>query len=349
MRSPSTGQVEDPFSARFHFCRSGRHPDGASPVEGLRMSQSYEHRPVMVEEVTAILGEVPPGAIVDATVGGGGHARALLGAHPHLRVIGIDRDPAALEAAGAALADFGDRVVLRRARFDRLADVVAEVGDDAISGVLFDLGVSSPQLDRPERGFSYREDGPLDMRMDPDGALTAADVLNTYDEDQLSRLFTASGERRFARRIARSVVAGRPLASTDDLVEAVKRGVPAAARRTGGHPAKRVFQAVRIEVNGELDALGPAIDAAIDLVVPGGRVVSLAYHSGEDRLVKQRFVLAATGGCVCPPGMPCVCGAVPRARLLNRGARKPSAAEVDANPRAEAARLRALEKLEVPA
>ncbi|MDQ1373388.1 MAG: rRNA (cytosine1402-N4)-methyltransferase, partial [Actinomycetota bacterium] len=204
------------------------------------MSQSYEHRPVMVDEVTAILGEAPPGPVVDATVGGGGHARALLGAHSHLSIIGIDRDPAALAAAGDALRAFGNRAVLRRARFDDMAIVVAGLGHAHVSGVLFDLGVSSPQLDRPERGFSYRGDGPLDMRMDPDGQLTAADVLNTYDEATLTRLFSANGERRFARRIARSVVAGRPLASTDDLVEAVKRGVPAAARRTGGHPAKRV-------------------------------------------------------------------------------------------------------------
>ena len=311
------------------------------------MSQSYEHRPVMVDEVSAILGDVPPGPVVDATVGGGGHARALLRAHPQLSIVGIDRDPAALEAAGAALAEFGDRVVLRRARFDDVARVVADLGHDTISGALFDLGVSSPQLDRPERGFSYRENAPLDMRMDPDGPVTAADVLNTYDESALTRLFQASGEHRFARRIARAVVAGRPLASTGALVEAVKRGVPAAARRTGGHPAKRVFQAVRIEVNGELDALGPALDAAVALLTPGGRIVTLAYHSGEDRLVKDRFALAATGGCECPPGLPCVCGAVPTGRLLNRGARKPRAEEIETNPRAEAARLRALEKLEV--
>jgi 16S rRNA (cytosine1402-N4)-methyltransferase len=347
MRSPSIEQVEDPFSARFHSGRSGRHPDGASPVEGLRMSQSYEHRPVMVDEITAIFGEIPPGPVVDATVGGGGHARALLRAHPHLSIIGIDRDPAALEAAGAALGGFGERVVLRRARFDHLTDVVRDLHLEHVSGVLFDLGVSSPQLDRPERGFSYREDSPLDMRMDPDGSVTAADVLNTYAEAELARMFAASGERRFARRIARSVVAGRPLVSTGDLVEAVKQGVPAAARRTGGHPAKRVFQAVRIEVNGELDVLAPAIDAAIALLVPGGRVATLAYHSGEDRIAKDRFVEASTGGCICPPGLPCVCGAVPQVRLLNRGARKPSADEVTSNPRAEAARLRAVEKLEV--
>lgn len=310
------------------------------------MSQSYEHRPVMVDEVIAILGEVPPGAIVDATVGGGGHARALLDAHPDLSVVGLDQDPAALEAAGAALAPYGDRAVLRRARFDELATILRDLGQEVVSGVLFDLGVSSPQLDRAERGFTYREDAPLDMRMDPDGPVTAADVLNTYEETELARLFAANGERRFARRIARSVVAGRPLASTGDLVEAVKRGVPAAARRTGGHPAKRVFQAVRIEVNGELDVLGPALDAALSVVRPAGRIVTLAYHSGEDKLIKERFTEAATGGCVCPPGLPCVCGATPTVRLLNRGARKPTAAEVATNRRAEAARLRAVEMLD---
>jgi 16S rRNA (cytosine1402-N4)-methyltransferase len=224
--------------------------------------------------------------------------------------------------------------------------VVAEAGAaDEVSGVLFDLGVSSPQLDDPERGFSYREPGPLDMRMGPDARRSAADVVNTYDEAELARLFADSGERRFARRIAKAVVAARPLATTSELAEVVRGAIPAAARRTGGHPARRVFQAIRIEVNGELEVLGPALDAALDLLLPGGRCVTLAYHSGEDRLVKDRFLTASTGGCICPPGMPCTCGAVPVVRLLNRGARKPSAAEVAANRRAEAARLRAVEKL----
>jgi 16S rRNA (cytosine1402-N4)-methyltransferase len=312
------------------------------------MSQGYEHRPVMVEEVSAIVGEAPPGTVVDATVGGGGHARALLQAHPHLRVVGLDRDPIAVAAAGATLAPFGDRAVVRQARFDQLGAVVDELGlRGQIAGALFDLGVSSHQLDAAERGFSYRESGPLDMRMGPDARRAAADVVNTYAEAELARLFAESGERRFARRIAKAVVAARPLTTTVELAEVVRTAIPAAARRTGGHPARRVFQAVRIEVNGELEVLGPAIDAALDLLLPGGRCVTLAYHSGEDRLVKDRFVTASTGGCVCPPGMPCVCGATPTVRLLNRGARKPSAAEVEANPRAEAARLRAVEKLPV--
>jgi 16S rRNA (cytosine1402-N4)-methyltransferase len=211
--------------------------------------------------------------------------------------------------------------------------------------VVLDLGVSSPQFDRPDRGFSYRADAPLDMRMDRAQTLTAADVVNGYDEDELVRMFVASGEGRFARRLASRIVAARPVTTTARLAEVVRAAIPAATRRTGGHPARRVFQALRIEVNNELEVLPDAVDSAIAVTSPGGRVVVLSYHSGEDRLVKERFREASTGGCVCPPGLPCVCGATPTVRLLNRGARKPSAAEVARNPRAEAARLRAVEKL----
>ena len=305
----------------------------------------FEHRPVMVDEIVDLFTPVPRGPVVDATVGGGGHARAILDAHPHLSVIGIDRDADALAAAAENLAAHADRVRLEHARFDALPQVVDAAGAESISGALFDLGVSSPQFDRPERGFSYRGDGPLDMRMDRDDPRTAADVVNGYDEAELTKLFAASGENRFARRIARAVVAARPIETTGQLAEVVRDAIPAATRRTGGHPARKVFQALRIEVNHELDVLGPALDAAIDLLVPGGRVATLAYHSGEDRLVKDRFLSASTGDCVCPPTLPCVCGARPTVRLLTRGARKPSAAEVAANPRAESARLRAVEKL----
>lgn len=312
------------------------------------MSQApFTHRPVMVGEVVDLLGPVPAGAVVDATVGGGGHAWALLEAHPHLRVVGLDRDDVALAAAETRLAPFGARAVLRRARFDRLDDVLDDLGIDGISGALFDLGVSSPQLDVAERGFSYRDDAPLDMRMDRSEPRTAADVVNGYDVDELARLFVENGETRFAHRIARAIVSARPVTTTGRLAEIVAAAVPAAARRRG-HPASRVFQAVRIEVNAELDVLPVALDAAIARLVPGGRLVVLSYHSGEDRLVKRRFVDAATGGCVCPPGLPCVCGAVPTVRLLNRGSRKPSAAEVADNPRAASARLRAVEKLRRP-
>ena len=309
------------------------------------MSEGFEHRPVMVDEIVDLFRPVPPGLIVDATVGGGGHARALLGALPRHRLLGLDRDEEALAAAHVTLSGFEDRISLRRARFDRLKAMVQEAGDEPVVAVLFDLGVSSPQVDRAERGFSYSQDGPLDMRMDRSEALTAADVLNTYPVERLTSLLYDYGDERFAERIARAIVAARPLTTTAELVDVIRSAIPAPARRRGGHPAKRTFQALRIEVNAELDVLGPALDQAIDVLVPGGRCAVLAYHSGEDRIVKERFRNAETGGCVCPPGLPCVCGAQPVVRLLRRGIRRPSAAEVAANPRAESARLRAVEKL----
>ena len=309
------------------------------------MSQVFSHEPVMLDNVVELFRPVPAGVIVDATLGGGGHARAVLQAHPQSLLVGIDRDAAAIEAAGAALAGFGDRVTLRQASFGALAEVLDDLGIDAVSGVLFDLGVSSAQLDQAERGFSYRAEAPLDMRMDARDGLSAADVVNTYPVEDLARLFRANGETRFARRIAGAVVAARPLWTTTELAEIVRSAIPAATRRTGGHPARRVFQALRIEVNRELEILPHAIDTAVDRLVSGGRIVVLAYHSGEDRIVKARLVSAATGDCTCPPGLPCVCGAEPRIRLLNRGARKPSADEVARNRRAESARLRAAEKL----
>lgn len=353
MRSPSTGRVEVPFSARFHFARSGRNPDGRL-VEGLRMVRhppavsSFSHLPVMVDDVVGFLAPCPPGAVLDATVGGGGHAKALLEAAPHLQVIGLDQDPLAISAASAVLQPYGKRARIVRARFDRLADVLDGLDVAGISGALFDLGVSSPQLDRPERGFTYRADAPLDMRMDPDRPTSAADVVNGWPEASLGELFRANGESRFARRIARSIVAARPVSSTSQLAEIIRDAIPAAARRTGGHPARRVFQAIRIAVNEELALLPRALDESIARLVAGGRCVVLAYHSGEDRIVKERFRAAATGECVCPPGLPCVCGAAPTVRLLTRGARKPSADEIAANPRSKSARLRAVERLQPP-
>jgi 16S rRNA (cytosine1402-N4)-methyltransferase len=309
----------------------------------------FEHRPVMVDEIVDLLGPVPGGVVLDGTVGGGGHAMAILEAHPHLSILGIDRDQDALRAAAGRLARFGDRVELHHARFDHFPEVMERRGISWLSGALFDLGVSSWQFDAGERGFSYREDAPLDMRMDrsDERAPTAADIVNGYDEGRLARLFADHGEGRFARRIARAVVSARPITTTQELSEAVKAGIPAAARRTGGHPAKRVFQALRVEVNRELEILPGTIDAAIAALTPGGRCAVLAYHSGEDRIVKDRFVSAATGDCTCPPNLPCGCGSAERitVRLLTRGSRKPSAAEVADNPRAESARLRAVEKL----
>jgi 16S rRNA (cytosine1402-N4)-methyltransferase len=313
------------------------------------MRQVFEHEPVMEAEVVALFAPVPAGVIIDATVGGGGHASAILDAHPHLRVLGIDRDPEAVTAATDRLARFGDRATVRHAPFDRLADEMehsAGSSDDPVTGVLFDLGVSSPQLDVAERGFSYRQDGPLDMRMDRSAGPSAADVVNTWSVNDLSRLFVANGEGRFAMRIARAIVAGRPFTTTSQFAETVRAAIPAATRRTGGHPAKRVFQAIRIAVNDELDMLADTVPVAIDILAPRGRCVAISYHSGEDRIVKAAFAQAETGGCVCPPGLPCACGAVPVGRLVFRGARRPSAEEQSRNRRAESARLRAVERLE---
>jgi 16S rRNA (cytosine1402-N4)-methyltransferase len=299
----------------------------------------------MVDNVVDLLLPVPPGVLLDATLGGAGHSRAVLDAAPQLSLIGIDQDPEAVAASRRVLAPYGQRARVQQARFDDLAEVLDRAGVDHLSAALFDLGVSSPQLDIPDRGFSYRSPGPLDMRMDPGRPVSASDVVNSWPEAELVRLFRANGEARFARRIARAIIEARPLTSTAELAEVVRGAIPAAARRTGGHPARRVFQAVRIAVNEELDVLPAAIDAAIDRLVPAGRCVVLSYHSGEDRIVKDRFRLATSGGCVCPPGLPCVCGAEPAVRLLTRGALRPNAEEMAANRRAESARLRAVERL----
>ncbi|MDQ6614863.1 MAG: 16S rRNA (cytosine(1402)-N(4))-methyltransferase RsmH [Actinomycetota bacterium] len=308
-------------------------------------SRPFPHLPVMVDEVVGLLAPVPPGVVLDATVGGGGHARSILEAHAHLRLVGLDQDPDAVAAARLALAPYGTRAEIHRARFDHLAEVLDQAGVTELSAALFDLGVSSPQLDRPERGFTYRVDAALDMRMDPDRPTTAADLVNTMREQELVRLLLDNGEGRFAHRIARAIIAARPLTTTAQLAEVVRTAIPAAARRTGGHPARRIFQGLRIAVNEELAVLPIALDEALARLAPGGRAAVLAYHSGEDRLVKQRFQLAAGGGCTCPPGLPCQCGATPTVRLLMRGARKPSAAELAANPRSGSARLRAVERL----
>lgn len=303
----------------------------------------YEHRPVMVDEVVDLLRVAPEGVYLDATLGGAGHAAAVLDAAPQLSLVGLDQDPDAVEAATAALARFGDRATVVRSRFDRAGEVLDSLGVAAVAAALFDLGVSSPQLDRAERGFSYRAEGALDMRMDPDHGPTASDVINGWSESDLARLFRQHGEGRFGGRIARRIVAARPIGSTTELAEVIRQAIPAAARRTGGHPARRVFQAVRVAVNDELAILPGALDQVLTRLAPGGRLAVLAYHSGEDRIVKDRFRFASTGGCVCPPGLPCVCGAVPSVRLLTRGAGRPTTAEVERNRRSESARLRAVE------
>jgi 16S rRNA (cytosine1402-N4)-methyltransferase len=308
------------------------------------------HQPVMTGQVLALLAPAlqRDGAVLlDATLGRAGHASALLREHPGLLLIGIDADAAAIDESRAVLAAQGDRVTLVRARYDAIPGILADAGHQRADGILFDLGVSSPQLDDPARGFAYSRDAPLDMRMDQAGPLTAADVVNTYPAARLAQVLRDYGEERYARRIADAVVRERtraPLESTARLSEIVRDSIPAPARRSGGNPAKRTFQALRIEVNGELEALRAALPAALDALAPGGRIVLLAYHSLEDRLVKQ--ALAAASADTTPPGLPVpLPGSRPRFRLLTRGAGRPDADELAANPRAASARLRAAERL----
>lgn len=302
----------------------------------------FAHLPVMAQEILEAFAPVSAGWVIDATLGGGGHSALLLERLPQVKVLGIDQDPSALGAAAERLASFGDRARTVRARFDAIARVAAErvPAGEPIVGVLFDLGVSSPQLDRAERGFSYRLDAPLDMRMDPSQSLSAAIVANEYDEEALVRILRAYGDERFAVRIARAIISSRPVLTTGQLAELVRDAIPAPARRRGGHPAKRTFQAIRIEVNAELEVLPVALRRAIDLLADDGRLAVLSYHSGEDRIVKQVLRDAETGGCSCPTGLPCVCGAVPSVELIRRGGLTPDDAERANNPRSESARLR---------
>lgn len=315
---------------------------------GGEAARGFRHEPVLVERIVELFTPVPPGWVVDATVGGAGHAAALLERHEHLRVLGLDQDADALAAAAERLRPFGDRAILHRTRFDSLDDIVQQLGTTPVSGVLFDLGVSSPQLDRAERGFSYRHDAPLDMRMDQRQARSAAGVVNDTDEQELAGILRAFGDERYARRIAKAIVAARPVETTGQLAELVRDAIPAPARRTGGHPAKRTFQAIRIAVNAELAVLAPAIDAGLAALQPGGRCAVLSYHSGEDRIVKQRFAAWSGSGAVepyVPSHLPQPQAAEPVVRLLTRKPLRPSDAEVAANPRAESARLRAVQKV----
>lgn len=304
----------------------------------------------MCQEIVELMREIPAGIIVDATLGGGGHSRALLADRADVSVLGIDRDPIARNAAAETLADFGDRAEIAAGRFDTIDHVLNErLSSEPITGVLFDLGVSSPQLDAGERGFSFRNDGPLDMRMNPDDPVSAADIVNSWDEREIEKLLRDGADERFARRIARAIVAARPVATTAELAEVVTAAIPAATRRTGGHPAKRSFQAIRIAVNDELSQIPLALRAAIDALEPAGRGAVLAYHSGEDRLVKEVIARAEDGGCTCPPRLPCACGAVRLVKVVPPRMRRPSDAEAERNPRATSARLRCFERLDATA
>lgn len=315
----------------------------------------HGHIPVLLDRCLALLrpaltrhGDDGSGAVlIDATLGAGGHSERFLTDLPGLRLIGLDRDPNALAIAGARLAPFGDRVSLVRTRYDGIPSALADSGVGQVDGVLFDLGVSSMQLDQTERGFSYSADAPLDMRMDPDARLTAAEILNTYDAKALARVLRDFGEERFAGRIADKVVrrrAERPFATTGELVELLYEAIPAPARRTGGHPAKRTFQALRIAVNGELDSLRAALPAALAALRQGGRIAVMAYQSLEDRIVKQVFATATASR--TPPGLPIeLPGHEPEFVAVTRGAERATEKEIERNPRSAPVRLRALEKV----
>ncbi len=308
---------------------------------------AFEHLSVMPEEVLRWLQPTTGGVYLDGTLGGAGHARLILDAAAGSRLIGLDRDPAALQEAARVLASYGERTSLHHATFDQADLVLQQLGLDRLDGMLLDLGVSSHQLDTPERGFSFRQDAPLDMRMNPLVGMTAADVVNQAEEKELARIFFEYGEERYGRRIARKIVAQRQEAAitrTGELAQLVRQSIPGAQRPTRIHPATRVFQALRIHVNDELGQVKRGVDAGIFLLKPGGRLVVISFHSLEDRIVKQLFRERAKG-CVCPPRLPvCHCNKTPEVKLLTRKGVRATAAEIDLNVRSRSAILRAVER-----
>ena len=312
------------------------------------MAQVYTHRPVLLDECLRALQIRPDGIYVDGTLGRAGHSREIAKRLRTGRLIAIDRDQAALDAARERLRGYLDRVTLVHGNFRQLPELLYTLNVPAVDGILLDLGVSSPQLDDPERGFSYQKDAPLDMRMDRSQSLTAADIVNQWPEEELREILRGWGEERYAARIASAIVRRRsqsPIETTGQLVEVIRRAMPAAALREKQHPAKRSFQALRIAVNDELSALSDAVSEAIALLNPGGRLCVISFHSLEDRIVKREFARAAKG-CTCPPEFPvCVCGKKPQVVLRPRKPILPGREELDENPRARSARLRIAEKL----
>ncbi len=311
-------------------------------------NSTFSHKSVLLYECIEGLDIRPDGIYVDCTAGGGGHSLEIVKRLDTGRLIAIDQDNDALAAAGKRLADYSDKVTFVKNNFENLGSVCEMLGIDRIHGVLIDLGVSSYQLDTPERGFSYNHDAPLDMRMDSEISLTARDVVNGYSEEELKRVIYDYGEERFSPRIASKIVEARekkPIETTFELVDIIKSAIPRAAREDGPHPAKRTFQAIRIEVNRELDVISPAINAASRLLAPGGRIAIITFHSLEDRIVKQAYA-ALSKGCECPPDFPvCVCGKKPVLKAVSRKPILPTKEELEENPRSRSAKLRVAEKL----
>lgn len=310
--------------------------------------QAYGHKPVLLDECLEALAIKPDGIYLDGTLGRAGHSLEIVKRLTTGRLIGIDRDETAIAAAQERLADYADRVTLVHSNFDRVGEILDELGIDGADGMLFDLGVSSPQLDDAERGFSYRHDAPLDMRMDRTAALCAREVVNEWPYEELRRILFAYGEERYAPLIAKHIVQKReeaPIETTLQLAEIIKAAMPPSALREKQHPAKRSFQAIRIAVNGELDALPPMLEAAADKLHTGGRLAVISFHSLEDRVIKQTMQALATG-CTCPPNFPvCVCGKKPKMKLISRKPIVSGEAELAYNPRARSAKLRVAEKL----
>lgn len=310
----------------------------------------YFHKPVLLAEVLKYLNSTNGSTVIDCTLGGAGHAEAILNLiMPEGFLLGIDQDDVALDAARVRLARFSQQnISLVKGNFKNLDRIISSAGIYAVDGVLFDLGVSSVQFDRAERGFSYRFDAPLDMRMDQSQKLTAYEVVNTYSQEELTEIIKKYGEERWATRISSLIVKTRqshPIRTTFELVDAIKKAIPAAARRRGGHPARQTFQAVRIEVNGEIEILEKSFRDAVKWLKPGGRLVIISYHSLEDRAAKS-VIADLARGCICPPGLPvCSCGRSPVLKVLTKKVVRPTPSEIKDNPRAESARLRAAEKL----
>ncbi len=313
------------------------------------MGKDYGHKPVLLEECLDALAIRPDGTYLDGTLGRAGHSLEILRRLTTGRLIGLDRDMTAIEAAKERLTEFSDRVTLVHSNFSELGAVLERLGIDGVDGMLFDLGVSSPQLDEAQRGFSYMQDAPLDMRMDVSDALDAREVVNTWSGDELRRILRDYGEERYAAQIARAIVRARedkPIETTVELVDIIRSAMPASALREKQHPAKRSFQAIRIAVNGELDALPPMLEAATKGLRPGGRLAVITFHSLEDRIVKQTMRELATG-CTCPSEFPvCVCGKKPRLELVSRKPIVSGAAELEENPRARSAKLRVAQRTE---
>ncbi len=309
--------------------------------------KAFKHEPVLLEEVIEGLRIKPEGTYVDGTLGGGGHSYHILQKlNDQGRLIGIDQDGAAVAAAGKRLESFKNVTIVRN-NYCNIAQVLMDLGIDKVDGILLDLGVSSYQLDTPERGFSYNSDAPLDMRMDDRGAMTAADIVNTYSQADLARIISMYGEEKFAASIAKHITAAReggPIKTTGELVEIIRASMPAKALRKAGHPAKQTFQALRIELNNELKVLTDSLDTMIDLLAPGGRIAVITFHSLEDRIVKNIFK-DAQDPCVCPPNFPvCTCGRRSKGSIVTRKPIIPSESETEENPRAKSSKLRIFEK-----